>query len=376
MVTQWGSSLQITPALSPGSVLLALFEAVGSQLDFLQAIAQAITLLSRAATSTGGDLDTWMADFNFPRLPATYAVGPVQLLKYTATTSIVSIQAATLNSSNVYIGGGLVQTVGGAVVYQLIPDANQTAYNADSNSYQFPIGATSITVTAQSVLSGSAYNVAIGALSQLGSQMIGVDAANNTVPISNGVNAETDIAFRARFVLYLSTLAEATKSAIIAAASSIQQGLQVGTQENLLSTGTVQNGSFTVFVDDGTGSPPTSLLTQVYGAVDLVRAFSIQPFVVGPNVQNATIVLNVRLITGYLLATVQVAVQNAIAVVVNALTTNQTLFVSAITQAALAVAGVAGVQSGVTINGFATDLIPTPSFEVRTSSLLITVGSY
>lgn len=376
MVTQWGSSTGRTPSLTQGSMILAIFESVAAQLDFLQAMAQAITLLSRAATSTGGDLDTWMADFNFARLSATFAVGPVQLLRNTPAAATISVPAATLNSSGVYIGGGLVQTVGGAIVYQLIPDATQSSYNATSNSYQFPVGATSITATAQAVSSGSAYNVTVGNLSQLGSQMSGVDAATNTVPISNGVDAETDAAFRARFVLYLSTLAKATKSAILAACQGVQQGLQIATQENVTAAGTPLNGSFTVFVDDGTGHPPQSLLNTVYAAADSVRAFSVQPFVVGPNILTATIVLAVRLAPGYTLGALQTAVVSAVAAVVNQLATNATLFVSAVNAAASSVVGVVAVQSGTTINGFAADLVPPPSYEIRTSATTITVGSY
>lgn len=376
MTTQWGASINQSPVLSAGSMLLAIFESVSSQLDFMQAVADAIVLLSRAATSTGGDLDTWMADFNFARLPATYAVGPVELLRNTPASSIVTVPAATLNSSNVYVGGGLVQTLGGAIVYQIVPDTSQTAYSASSNSYQFPIGSTSITVTAQAVTGGSASNVGIGALVQLGSQLAGVDASNNTVPINNGVDAEADDAFRSRFVLYLSTLAEATKSAILAACRGVQQGLQVATQENVQANGSALLGSFTVFVDDGTGNPPQSLLNTVYQAADAVRAFSIQPFVSAPNIQTATIVLSVRLAAGYTLGGLQTAIKTAVVAVVNSLNTNDTLFVYAIDTAAGSVPGVVAVQPGTTIDGFASDLTPNQSYEIRTTSSLTTVGSY
>lgn len=375
MITFWGGAIGKTPQLSAGSMLLSVFESTAAQLDFLQAEIQAVVALARAATSTGADLDTWMADFNFGRLPATFAVGPVVLQRNTPAAAPIGIPAAQIIGGT-FVGGGLVQTIGGAVSYQLIPDTAETSYNATSNTYQFPIGASSITVTAQSVVSGSSANVSAGALSQIGSQMAGVDTVTNIVPIGNGVDAESDANFRARFILFLSTLAKATKSAILAAAGSVQQGLQIVAQENVLANGTPQNGSFTVFVDDGTGAPPQSLLTSVFAAVDAVRGFSIQPFVVGPNIQNATIVLAIRPAGNSSLAALQAPVAAAIAAVVEQLITNQTLFVSAVEAAALSVPGVLAVQSGTTINGITADLVPAPGFEVRTNTGIVAVGSY
>jgi baseplate J-like protein len=377
MTTQWGAAIGQVPSLSPGSMLLSIFESVAAQLDFLQAVAQAITLLSRASTSVGSDLDTWMADFNFPRLPATFAVGPVVLLRNSPAPAVVGVQAATLNSSGVYIGGGLVQTTGGAIVYQLIPDTAQAAYNAVSNTYQFSIGSTAITATAQALVAGASYNVSAGppGLSQLGSQMAGVDSVENLVPIDDGSDAEPDPAFRARFILYLSTLARGTKAAILAAAA-VQQGLNQATQENVLTGGQIQLGSFTVFTDDGTGAPPASLLTTVYGAIDRVRAFSVQPFSVGPNILNALISLSVRLAPNILLGTVQALIQAAVAEAVSNLNTNDTLFVQTVNSAAMTVAGVVAVQPGTTINGLASDLVPAPSFEIRSGVNSISVGQY
>lgn len=375
MITFWGGAIGRTPQLSAGSMLLSVFESVTAQLDFLQAQAQAIVNLSRAATSEDGDLDTWMADFNFGRLPATFAVGPVVLQRNTPAAATIGVSAAQL-IGGVFVGGGLVQTIGGAITFQLIPDTAQASYNQTSNIYQFPIGSSSITVTAQAVVSGSTSNVSAGAIAQIGSQMAGVDTVTNIVPINNGVDQESDPNFRARFILYISTLAKATKAAILAAAGGVQQGLQTAAQENVLANGSPQPGSFTVFVDDGTGSPPQSLLATVFAAVDAVRGFSIQPFVAPPNIVLATIVLAVRPGAGATLGALQAPVQAAIAAAVEALSTNDILFVQTVNDAAMSVAGVIAVQSGTTINGFAADLEPTAGFEVRTNTGIISVGSY
>ena len=375
MTYQWGAGVGVSPSLSPGSMLLAIFEAVSSQIDFLQAQALQIVNLSRAATSTGGDLDTWMAQFNFARLGAAYATGPVQLIRYTPASSTIGVSAATLDSTGAYTGGALVQTVGGAVVYQVIPDVLQSAYNATSNSYQFPIGSSSITVTAQALYPGASYNVAAGTLTQLGSTSSGVDTCNNSVAILDGADAESDNSFRARFVLYLSTLAEATESAIMAAAQ-VQQGLNITPAENTTPTGTAQLGCFTLFADNGTGSPPQSLLNTIYAAVNAVRAFSVQPYVSAPSILNASIVLAIRVAAGYTLGGLQPAVVAAVVAVTETLASGATLYANAVAAAAASVPGVTSVQAGLTINGFAADLVPSAYQEIRSSTALVTVGSY
>ena len=198
----------------------------------------------------------------------------------------------------------------------------------------------------------------------------------NPSPITNGANAESDAAFLARFPLYLASLAEATKSAIQYAAESVQQGLQISLVESQDPAGNTVPGSFTVFVDDGTGSPPSGLVSNVYAAVYAVRAFGIEPFASGPNVTTATISITIRLAVGATLGVVGPAVKNAIAVTTNALLAGATLFVSAVEQAALTVAGCAAVQPGTTINSANADLVPAGNHEVRTATTDIAVGTY
>lgn len=375
MTATWGQGIGFTPDLSPGDFLLALFEAFSGQLDFLQAQAFVILKLTRATTSTGADLDSWMADFAFLRLPATSATGPVQLSLTQTSSGTVFVQAATL-VDGVYQGGVLVQTVGGGVVFQVIPDTAETAYDPLSNSYVLPAGGTAVTVTVQALVSGSSSNVSAGQITQLASQQSAISLVNNLVPISNGQDAESDANFRARFILYLSTLAKATRAAILAAAQSVQQGLQISLAENQDSVGNVQLGAFTVFVDDGTGSPSAALLASVFAAVDATRAFSVQAFVAAPNIFNATVVLSVRLAATATLGLVQPLVEAAVAGVAEALGAGETLFVSAINQAVLAVSGVVAVQSGTTINGVAGDLVPAPNVEVRVLLTGVSVGEY
>lgn len=375
-VSAWANAIGITPALTDGDALLAAFQAFAGQLLFIQSQVQLVVALTRAQTSTGADLDSWMAQFNFTRLPATFAEGEVTFAKNQAATSQVLIPAATL-SGGVYSGGTTVQTTGGAIQYQVIPDTTQPTYNSALNAYVLAVGQISLTASVQALASGSAYNVSAGQLVQIGSSLAGIDSVTNAAAINNGANAETDSAFLARFPLYLASLAKATEEAILYAATSVQLGLTASALENELPTGATQNGSFTVVVDNGSGTTPSGTVTDVYNAVFAVRAFTVQPFVVAATVLTATIVLAVRVASGYVSGTVTANVQTAISAAVDALADGATLYVSTVEAAALSVAGVTSVQPATTtINGSQADLVPTAFQVIKSATTNITVNTY
>ncbi|HTI81725.1 MAG TPA: baseplate J/gp47 family protein [Acetobacteraceae bacterium] len=376
MVASFAASTGIPPVFTSGDALLAFFQTLQVQIEFLQGLISQLVLLTRAQTSTGADLDSWMAQFAFPRLPPTYGDGDVTFGATQPAVNPVSIQAATL-VNGVYQGGAVIQTSNGGIQYQVVPDTNNAAYSAATNSYVLAVGQTSVTALVQALTAGSASNVAANALIVIASPLPGINTVTNPAPITNGVDAETDAAFRARFVLYLGTLAKATKSAIVAAAAGVQQGLLINPVENENPQGVTVSGSFTVFVDDGSGDPPTSLIDNVFTAIDAVRAFGVQAFAAGPNVTTATIGLLIRVAENFVTATVIAAVQNSIAASTNQLVAGETLYVSAIIEAALSVPGCAAVNAPtVTINGTAADFTPSAAFEIRTSVPNIAVGTY
>ena len=132
-----------------------------------------------------------------------------------------------------------------------------------------------------------------------------------------------------------------------------------------------------MFVDNGTGAPPASLLSSVYNSVAAARALGIQAYVSGPTLVTVAIVLSVRVASGYASVTVLAAVQAAVVAAVNALGLGGTLYVSAIEAAALAVPGVVSVKPGTTtINGAQADLAAAGNQEIRTSTGSVSVGSY
>ncbi len=62
--------------VSDGSITLALAQAVTGVALFLQGIVLQVLGLTRAATSTGANLDSWMADFSLTRNQAASPAAP------------------------------------------------------------------------------------------------------------------------------------------------------------------------------------------------------------------------------------------------------------------------------------------------------------
>jgi hypothetical protein len=375
MVSAWAAELGYQPTLQDGDALYAMMEATCSQLVFMQAQVTIINNVARAQTcgsdlnngTTDADLDSFYAQFGFTRLQGQQAIGPVTLGKLSPATAQVPVPAGTL-----------VQTVGGAIQYQLVADTNQAAWNPTLNAYVFNIGQSSITATAQALLAGSNYNVTAGQLSQIATNVPGVDTVTNTVPITNGANAEPNPAFRTRFVQFLNSLSKATQAAIQSAINGVQQNIESNLQENVNTIGGTRLGEFVATIDDGTGDPPSSLLTAVFNAVNAVRGFTIYPQVVPISDLLATIVIVIRVAAGFVTATVEAAVENAIVAAVNDLPIGGTCFINAtIVEAALSVPGCTSVQPNTTtINSAAADLVPTGFQGVRTNINLVTASSY
>jgi uncharacterized phage protein gp47/JayE len=267
--------------LTVGSVLRAVLEANASVALWMQWLILQVLQMTRAATSTGADLDSWMADMSLSRLPAVAAVGTVTFSRYTPT--MVALVPA----------GALVKTADGAQTFSVTVDTTNTAWAPALNGYTIASGQSALTVPIAAQTPGSAGNVLAGSITLLATAIPGVDMVTNSAPTQNGADAEQDAQFRARFANYINSRARATITAIEYAISSIQQGLDFTVVENVDATGNPQPGNFVVTVDDGSGYPPASLLSTVFAAVDAVRpigsTFSVQP----PNVTVANVTLTI-----------------------------------------------------------------------------------
>jgi uncharacterized phage protein gp47/JayE len=245
-----------------GSVLRAVIEANTAVALWMQWLIVLVLQQTRAATSIGAFLDSWMADFFFFRLPAVAATGSVVLS--TATPGLGAFVPV----------GAQVKTTDGTQTFNVTADPTNAAFSATLGGYSMAPGATSITVPVQAAVAGVGGNVQAGGIGLLATSISGLTNATNPIAFTNGVNAESDAAFRARFQLYILGLRSATPAAIDSAAVNVQQGVRCQNVPN-----SPQVGFFTVFVDDGSGDPSASFITTETSAIQAAAAEGVQPVV-------------------------------------------------------------------------------------------------
>ncbi len=339
--------------LTLGSTLRAMLEADAAIALWLQWLIVQVLQTTRAATSAGGDLDSWMADFSVLRLPAVAAFGTVTFARFAPA-------AAAL----IPVGTG-VRSADGTHSFAVIPAVSNPAYSPAQSGYVLAAGIASVDVPVVAVAPGAAANVQAGSISLITAALPGVDTVGNAAPFAGGLDAESDIALRARFQNFLSSRSRATTTAIGYAIASVRQGLLYVISENALPDGTARNGQFVVTVDDGSGAPSADLLESIGIAVEAMRpvgtSFAVQP----PSVATVAIAMNVTSAPSAIHADIAAEVAAAVTAYVNALPIGAALAWSRLAQAAYqaspAVANVTAIQ----LNGGTADLVPPPSGVIK-----------
>ena len=346
--------------LTVGSVLRSFVEAFSACVLWIQGIALQIASLTRFATSNGADADTWGADFGFERLPAQSATGAVTFARFTATMqAIVPV-------------GKIVQTSDGTRSYVVIADTMQGAYVPTLGGYVLAAGVSSCTASVQATVGGAAGNAAAGAVNTFGSSIAGVDTVTNAYGFSNGADAESDTAFRARFVTYIASLSRGTRAAILNAVYSVQLGMDATLTEGFNYAGGTQLGYFYLIVDDGTGAPSSILLSTIYNAVDVVRPVGSTFSMFAPVIMPANITMVLTTDTGYVHSALVAMVDAAIASYLNLLPIGAPLPYSRLAQIAYGASpGVINV-TGVTINSGTADLVITGQQVIKSGVRTIT----
>jgi uncharacterized phage protein gp47/JayE len=342
-----------------GSTLRAIAEATSGVVLWLQAIILRLLTVTRAATSVGSDLDSFMADFGVYREPAVTATGQVTFARFTATQAALIPVGATLQTSD------------GTETFTVTIDTTNTAYNATLGGYVLAINTSSVNVPVQAQTAGSGGNIQANTLTVITTPISGVDTATNGAAYTNGLDAESDPALRIRFVLYLMSLSKGTKTAVGYAITSVQQGLNYTLTENQDYDGTVDYGNFWVAVDDGTGFPSTPLLDNVSAAIDAVRALCIRFQVYAPVVETANVALTITTAANYDHATVVAAVSTALTNFINSLTLGNPLPYTQLAAIAYGVSGVTNV-SAVTLNSGTSDLTASAKQVVKSGTITVT----
>lgn len=356
LIALWASNTGADPSLNSGDPLLAIFQSASSQFMFLESVATQIAALTRAQTSTGANLDTWMAQFDFTRLPAVAPTGSVTLTTLSAHSTNIDIPLSTV-----------IQTTGGSIQYSLVADTTNPNYDSTLQAYVLPAGETSITATVQSLQPGAIYNVQANQLNQFAASVAGIDTVTNPDPILNGINAESDSSFRQRFVLYFESLREATLPAVESAIESVQNDIQYVIVDNEQLDGTEQFGYFYATIWPYTDA----LQAAVYSAVAAVVALGVQFNIYSATEVQASVTVNILVATGYTATDVQTEVQTAILDFMTALQLGQNLYWSQLYSIIYAIDGVQDAAN-LLINGSTNDIIATPQHIIQPST--VTVG--
>lgn len=327
-----------------GSVLRSIVESNSAMMLWLQGMILQLLATTRAATSSGEDLDSWVNDFGISRLSARVANGQVTFSRFTlGQQSVIPIDAQ-------------VETTDGGQVFNVILDTVNANYSAALGGYMLAAGIASISVPVEAMTAGAAGNVIIGGIDTLTQSIPGVDTVTNAAAFTNGADAETDAALRTRFVAFIMSLAKATKSAIGYAVTSLESGLSYTLVENQDYNGAAHLGYFYVVIDDGTGYPSATLLATAANAIDAVRPVTSTFGVFAPVVVIATVSMTLTIAAGYDAVATKTAVKVAVQNYVNALPLGQTLFYTRLAQIAYDVSpGVVNV-AGVSLNGGTVDL--------------------
>lgn len=262
-----------------GSFALASVESNAGLALWIQGIVLQLLAITRASSSTGTDLDSWMADYDFTRLPPVQASGLVTFSRNTPTNQAVVLV------------GAQVQTSVGQIIFAVYADSNNPNWNQSLNGYTINPGIPSINVPVRAINSGALGNAAAGAINELIQPIVGVDAVVNQNAFTNGADTESDQAFRQRFILYINSLSKATLLAVESAIAAVQSNIIYNVAENINITGATQLGLFTVIIDDGSGNPPPSLIETVSSSVNRVRPLAVQfgVYPVVPVTANLTI---------------------------------------------------------------------------------------
>ncbi len=339
-----------------GSVARALMEANATVALWLQWLVLQVLALTRASTSAGTDLDSWMADFSFVRLGATSATGQVTFTRYTT------------GSTALLLSGAQVKTLDTTQTFTVLPDpSNVTGFwNATAGGYQVTGAATSLVALVQAANPGMQGNVVAGAIGLLASA-VPFDTVTNTAAFTNGLNAETDAAFRTRFALYINSRSLGTAGAIQAAVAGVQQGIS-----SYLAPSAPYSGATTIYVDDGSGGTPSVTIAAINQAVQTVKAEGTSLFVLQAPVLGANIDVAFTSAAGYVHGTQAGAIASAVAALVGSLPVGAPLsFVQLASAVSMATPGIVSVPT-LTVNGVQGDLVPQMPYQViRLASLAV-----
>lgn len=341
-----------------GSVLRALAEGFGSIGMWQQGLVLRVLAATRAITSEGSDLDTWVADYDLTRSPARPARGEARFSRFTpGLPALIPI-------------GATIKTIDGAWTYRVVAQGG-TGPDPVLLGYVVPQGQTSLTVPVEAVQPGAGGNAAPNTVTLLSTAIPGIDTVTNLAAIAGGTEPETDQSLRARFRAYNASLSRAVRPAIDYAVGQVQGGLTWSVLEQQRPDGTVAPSFFTLVVDDGSGAPSNDLIARVAAAVEAYRALGVAYAVVGPVVLTANVTMTLTTVAGASHPEVVGAVATALTRYINALPLGSGLSYTRLAQVAYAADARVENVTAVLLNNGSVDVPAAPRRAVRAGTVAV-----
>ena len=356
-----GKSAALTD-LSVGSIMRAFVEANAGLALWLQGLILQAIKLSRASTSTGNDLDSWVTDFGLERLTATKAAGTVTFARATTTP----------NSPEIKVAAGIVVKTATGIEFSV--GTTGAGYMPTTLGYVLAKGDASITVPVVAVIAGRLGNIAAGAANTYVGTLSGIATVTNVAAFTNAIDVETDAALRSRFVSFIAGLSRATKTAIGSALAGVQPNLDYYIVENVTTTGTPSPGYFYAVIDDGSGAVPQETIALAQRAVEAYRPLGTTFGVIAATPQ--TINLSMTVTSSFSAApTLEAEVQLALTSYINALKIGEDVSFTKIADTAYNSSGLVTNVSGINLSGTtsATDVIISTQQKARAGTIDVTV---
>jgi uncharacterized phage protein gp47/JayE len=345
--------------LTVGSTLRAILEATASIALWMQWLILQVLQMTRAATSTGADLDSWMADFSLTRLPASPASGTVTFSRFNSSVpALIPV-------------GALVRTTDGTQTFAVTEDVTAPGWNQAQNGYVIGAGVASLDVPVAAQVAGTCGNVQAAAITVLASVLSGIDSVLNSAAFINGIDAESDSAFRLRFQSFIASLSRATLVAVRYAIGTVQQGLNYTIQENQSPTGAFELGNFVIVVDDGSGYPSSTLLSMVQQAVEAVRPVGSTFAVFAPTVTQVNVSLTIATTGGTDVTLLTPQIVSAIGAYVNALPVGAPLPATMIALIAYTASSSVSNVTAILLNSETTDVVVPASGVVKIGTVVV-----
>ena len=342
--------------LTVGSVLRAILEANASVALWIEWLIVQVLSVTRLATSTGTDVDTFVNDFALARLPAVPSSGFVTFSRFsTGSATIIPV-------------GAQIKTGDGTEIFTVIADPTNVNFDAANSGYDVGVNASVLTpVPVVALTPGSGGNVQPNTITLIASAIPGIDTVTNPVAFVNGVDQESDAALRSRFILYIAGLSKGTPAAVAFAIATTQQGLNYAIIENSPAA-----GEFLVVIDDGSGNPPIALLNAVFAAIDLVRPVATEFAVQPPVIFDVTITFTITVAPGVIKGNLIGPAETAVAAFVNDLTIGAQLPYTKVAQVVYdsAPAGQILNVTALLLNNATTDIVSSPNGVIKVTSVV------